>query len=115
MTSKRNHILDVAKDKINGDRADDYGDAFENFERIAEGWNIILGTVVKDKGYFDAKDVGLMMMWLKMSRLLHKPDDDGFLDIAGYAALTAECATKDSERKAFVDSIRREPPVTVKV
>ena len=65
MANKRNNILDVAKEKINGERADDYGDAYENFERIAEGWNIILRQVLHDKGYFDAKDVGLMMMWMK--------------------------------------------------
>ena len=34
----RDEILDTAKELINGQRAKDYGDAEENFQRIADGW-----------------------------------------------------------------------------
>ena len=39
---KRDEVLATAGDYINGQRAEDYGDAYENFERIAEGWNTII-------------------------------------------------------------------------
>ena len=34
---KRDEVLDSAKELINGQRAKDYGDAYENFSRIADG------------------------------------------------------------------------------
>ena len=34
---KRNDYLDTAKQLINGNRAKDYGDAKDNFDRIATG------------------------------------------------------------------------------
>ena len=37
---KRDEILKEAENLINGDRAKDYGDAEDNFERIATGWNV---------------------------------------------------------------------------
>ena len=39
---KRDEVLDAAKHLINGPRAKDYGDAYENHARIADGWNLIL-------------------------------------------------------------------------
>tara|TARA_R110002073_G_scaffold319293_1_gene493850 strand:+ start:413 stop:547 length:135 start_codon:yes stop_codon:yes gene_type:complete len=39
---KRDEILKQAEALINGDRAKDYGDAFDNFGRIAAGWNAII-------------------------------------------------------------------------
>jgi hypothetical protein len=44
----RDEILDTAKELINGQRAKDYGDAEENFQRIAEGWNIIITNATQD-------------------------------------------------------------------
>ena len=44
---KRNEILDKANELVNGQRAKDYGDAFDNHTRIAEGWNIIGGVLTK--------------------------------------------------------------------
>jgi hypothetical protein len=38
----KEEILDNAKQLIAGQRAVDYGDAKDNFDRIAAGWNIIL-------------------------------------------------------------------------
>ena len=39
---RRNETIDAAKELINGDRAKDYGDAYDNHARIAEGWNVIM-------------------------------------------------------------------------
>jgi len=43
---KRREILQEAERIINGKRAEDYGDAYENHERIANLWSVILETDV---------------------------------------------------------------------
>jgi hypothetical protein len=61
----RDEILDTAKELINGPRAKDYGDASDNFDRIADGWNIIAQNAVRTHGYITRKHVALMLDWLK--------------------------------------------------
>ena len=83
----RDDILETAQNLVRGDRAKDYGDAFENHERIAEMWSAILGIDVK------AEEVALCMIAVKMSRLCQTPQhEDSWVDIAGYAALGGEIA-----------------------
>lgn len=115
----RDDVLAEAKKKINTDRAEDYGDAFETFERISDGWNLILNSAMREKGYFDATDHALMMIWLKIARLLKNPThEDSWVDLVGYGALGAECATKGEERRKFanskINSLRTDPPLTAK-
>ena len=38
----RDEVLLKAGDYINGQRAKDYGEAYDNFTRIADGWNLIV-------------------------------------------------------------------------
>lgn len=91
---KRDEILDTAKELINGQRAKDYGDAHENFARIAEGWNIILQGALKSHGYLTPAHVTLMMDWLKTSRLIESIDHmDSWVDKAGYTGLGGEFVT----------------------
>ena len=94
---KRDEILTTALDLINNDRAKDYGDAYENHARVAEGWNIIiLKGALTSHGYLTPSHVALMMDWLKTSRLLESIDHtDSWIDKAGYTALGAEFASKD--------------------
>lgn len=88
---KRNDILRKAEELINGDRAKDYGDAYYNHGRIAEGWNIIMREALKTDGYLTPAHVALMMDWLKTSRLLTNIDKyDSWVDKVGYSALGAE-------------------------
>lgn len=75
-------ILDIAKDTITGSRLQEYGDAEENFGRIAAMWTAYLGVPVS------AKDVAMLMILHKVSRARHKVSTDTLVDIAGYAALT---------------------------
>jgi hypothetical protein len=80
--------LDTAKELINGPRAKDYGDASDNFDRIADGWNIIAQNAVRTHGYITRKHVALMLDWLKTARLLETIDhDDSWIDKAGYTGL----------------------------
>jgi len=81
----RDEILDTAKSTINGDRQEDYGDAADNFDRIATGWSVILGTDVTPV------QVALCMDWVKTARLIQSPDHaDSWIDKAGYSALGGE-------------------------
>jgi hypothetical protein len=84
----RNEVLDGAKSAIGGDRQDTYGDARENFTRIGTIWEVIFGHPVTPE------QVALCMAGLKIARLVHRTDHaDGWLDMAGYAALGGEIAT----------------------
>lgn len=82
---KRDEILETAKELINGDRAKDYGDATENFDRIAALWSVILNTPVT------RKEVALCMAGVKMARLVKSPDhEDSWVDLVAYGALGGE-------------------------
>jgi hypothetical protein len=84
----RDEILDTAKELINGPRAKDYGEASDNFDRIADGWNIIAQNAARTHGYITRKHVALMLDWLKTARLLETIDhDDSWIDKAGYTGL----------------------------
>ncbi len=89
----RRTVLKTAGDLIDGDRARDYGDAFEMHKRIASGWSQILGIDVK------AHEVALCMAWLKISRLVESPSHaDSYVDAVAYMALAAEIEKRDSAK-----------------
>ena len=90
---RRSDVLQKAENLINGDRAADYGDARENFSRIAHGWNIIVSEAMSKQGYLTEAHVALMMDWLKTARLLNSINHaDSWVDKAAYSALGAELA-----------------------
>lgn len=67
------------------DRGSAYGDASDNFQRIADIWSVILNDHVT------MKEVALCMAAVKMARLIETPDHaDSWIDLAGYAALGVE-------------------------
>ena len=87
----RDEILLKAGDYINGQRAKDYGSAYDNFTRIADGWNLIVKEAFVTTGYITPQHVALMMDWVKTARLLNNTDhDDSWVDKCGYSALGAE-------------------------
>ena len=53
---KRQKVLETAAKLIHGDRAKDYGDEYQNHQRIADGWNIII--------------VGILLEILSIMRIL---------------------------------------------
>ena len=77
---KRNDYLDTAKELINGNRAKDYGDAKDNFDRIATGWNVIVQDAFTTHNKITAKHVALMMDWVKTK-------DRSFHDVRTYKEL----------------------------
>lgn len=101
----RNEILKTAEALINGQRATDYGDAYDNHGRIAEGWNIILRGALKTHGHLTPAHVALMMDWMKTSRLLETIDHpDSWADKIGYSALGSEFVERDSRS---IEEIRK--------
>lgn len=85
----RSEILSNADQAVNGPRRDTYGDATDHFTRVAALWSTELGVKI------DADQVTICMMLLKIDRLRETPTDmDGWTDIAGYASLGGEVASK---------------------
>ena len=103
----RSVLLAMADKAINGDRARDYGDAYENFSRIAAGWSVILESAAEDVSDLRPERVALMMCWLKMCRLLNGlAHQDSWVDLIGYAALGGELAErslKEDEAEALLE------------
>lgn len=87
---KREDILKSAIGLINGDRAEDYGDAFENHKRIAELWSVVFGIKVT------TQQVVLCLILLKVARLIYSPSKkDSWIDIAGYSGIGGEFVEKE--------------------
>lgn len=81
-----NNILNTANDIINGARKEEYGDAFDSFDRIAGLWSSYLDH------HITPVDVAQMMILMKVSRganvaKFNKIHEDNLVDIAGYSAL----------------------------
>jgi len=82
-------ILQKAEQIINGERAADYGDAYENHQRIAKLWSVLLETDVTPEQVYQC------MIAVKLARLIVTPaHEDSWLDICGYAALGGEASVR---------------------
>lgn len=91
---KREDILKSAIGLINGDRAKDYGDAYENHKRIAELWSVVFGIKVT------TQQVVLCLILLKVARLIYSPSKkDSWIDIAGYSGIGGEFVEKEKNGK----------------
>jgi hypothetical protein len=89
----RAEILQTADRYVNADREAEYGSPEQNFKVIAELWNVYL----TDRVYplIKPEDVANMMALLKIGRIAsgHKKADN-YIDLAGYAAIAGELATR---------------------
>ena len=82
---KRAEILQKSEQMINGPRARDYGDAYNNHERIAKMWTVLLDKEIT------VPQVYQCMIAVKLSRLIETPEhEDSAIDICGYGALMGE-------------------------
>ncbi len=89
----RKKIMKAASDLMDGERAQNYGDAYEMHRRIASGWTEILGVEVKPH------EVALCMAWLKIARLVETPGhEDSYIDLVAYGSLAGEIQAKDSAK-----------------
>lgn len=90
----RRTIMKSAADLMDGERAKDYGDAYEMHRRIAAGWSEILGVTV------EPHEAALCMAWVKIARLVETPGhSDSYVDLVAYGALAGEIQAKDSAKR----------------
>lgn len=90
----RKTIMKSAADLMDGERAKDYGDAYEMHRRIAAGWSEILGVKV------EPHEAALCMAWVKIARLVETPGhSDSYVDLVAYGALAGEIQAKDSAKR----------------
>jgi hypothetical protein len=78
-------ILEEALRITKGDRNASYGPPDQDFQRTAKMWSAIKGVE------FEAREVALFMIALKLSRETHQRKRDNFVDIAGYARCGSLC------------------------
>ena len=81
--------LEQAIKIVRGPRERDYGDKVTNHENIAKLWSAFLDHEIS------AHNVAICMMLVKVARLKHRPTEDCYLDMAGYAAIAGEINDKD--------------------
>jgi hypothetical protein len=94
-------MLLEAADLVGGQKAAEYGDITELHKRIAALWmGWIEGRHGASRIDLDEYDVAIMMVLLKIARLVGNPGHrDSHIDIAGYAAVAEEIATKTIEEQ----------------
>lgn len=93
--TKREQILDEAKKLIISDRQEQYGPPEENFQNIADVWNIRFQKKLSEP--FTAADVAAAMALLKIVRDIAGYKEDSAIDAAAYIALYAELSSKESK------------------
>ena len=86
----RGEILDTAKDLVTTDRAEQHGDAEENFRMMATYWNTHLGLI----DFIKVDDVPIMLTLMKIARLHGDgtKNIDNYVDVCGYMSLGGEIA-----------------------
>jgi hypothetical protein len=91
MEINRESILMAAKNAVCTDRNKQYGSPEDNFALIAKLWGNYAGS------HFDAIDVAVMMILLKVARISTGGtyNLDNWIDIAGYAACGGEVQCGD--------------------
>lgn len=87
------------------DRNATHGEPEDNFQNIADFWNVWTGmkfkahpqgTPLNMNKFFSATDVAILMDLMKTSRLITSPDvADHWIDKCGYSACGGGIATKE--------------------
>lgn len=78
-------ILEEAQHLVHGDRGAAYGHPADDFGRTAGYWNVTFKDKLRPGASFEAADVPLALIGVKLSREVNKPKRDNMTDLAGYA------------------------------
>ena len=90
--------LEKAAELVGGDRAEAYGDIYQNHENISMLWNGYLYNVDELR----PEDVANMMELMKIARRKTGVfNEDNYVDGAGYSGVALECREKENNRKDF--------------
>lgn len=82
---KDEDVLEEALRITKGDRNAQYGPPDQDFQRTDAMWSALKGVP------FEAKEVAMFMVALKLSRETHQRKRDNWVDIAGYARCGSLC------------------------
>jgi len=97
---RRSAVLDTVKSAVCRDRQNSYGDAEDNFQNIADYWNLWL----KQRGFtvsLNPLDVAMMSLLLKAARAsANLQYSDNWVDAAGYAVCGAGIVARGAEAVA---------------
>lgn len=85
LDSQQEDVLEEALRLTSGDRQASYGPPDQDFQRTAAMWSAIKGVK------FEAREVAMFMIALKLSRETHQRKRDNWVDIAGYARCGSKC------------------------
>ena len=88
-------VLEDAARVIHGPRRQSYGPVEESFDALAQVLSVVLRKKLKEP--LTCREVGLMMISLKLCRESAEHDRDNLVDLAGYAALTERVSVKKGE------------------
>ena len=97
---KTREYLDTAAKIVTGQRQHDYGDKYQNHENIANLWSAYLDYNIS------AHDVAICMLLVKVARLKHRPPEDCYIDMAGYAAIAGEIQDKDNDTDTTISTTK---------
>jgi len=94
MIGGRQEVIRQVEAAVMSDRNADYAPPEENFQRIADLWNIYLDGRCGLTPY----DTAIMMVLVKVARSMASPHlIDHLVDIAGYAACAADVMPKQEQ------------------
>jgi len=93
-------LLSQALQIVTGARRKSYGKPEDNFQRIADYWNVYIRQLGLDftdpEQGLTPTNISALMVLMKIARLVETPDHaDSWRDTAGYAACGARCAGAD--------------------
>ncbi len=91
---KPKSILAEAAQITSDDRAAEYGDPVENWNDIADLWNVILRRNLIEP--LTAHQAALCLIAMKLARESFRPKRDTRVDLAGYAEVADRCAPQNS-------------------
>ena len=87
-------FINAALELITKDRNETHGEAFDQLVATANLWNTYMDTDI-----FDAEQVAVCMVLMKISRSCHgKYNPDDFIDMIGYAAIAGEAAATRKQK-----------------
>ena len=95
---KTREYLDTAAKIVSGQRQYDYGNKYENHKNISDLWSAYLGREILPH------DVAICMLLVKVARLKHRPTEDCYIDMAGYAAIAGEIQDKDDDTDTTIST-----------
>lgn len=95
-STEEEDVLLEALRLTSGDRQAQYGPPDQDFTRTAGMWSALFGHKLKEP--FEARDVAMAMICLKLSRETHQRKRDNATDIAGYARCMDICNQADVKR-----------------